>query len=75
MLGKVAELSLGQARERAMQAKAAARKGVDLDQDERAEVKRREDEERRKAEPRHGADGRRGVPRGVRDNPLETQWA
>ena len=49
VLGKVAALSLAQARERAQEALAAARSGVDLDKEQRAKVAGREDEERRKA--------------------------
>ena len=49
VLGKVAALSLVHARERAQEALAAARQGVDLDKEQRAKVAGREDEERRKA--------------------------
>jgi integrase len=49
VLGKVAELSLNMARERARRVLNAARDGVDLDRKQRTEVIRREDEERRKA--------------------------
>ena len=49
VLGKVAELTPQMARERAIKVKAAARNGVDLDQELKGDVIRREDETRRKA--------------------------
>jgi len=50
VLGKVAQLTPQMARERAKQTKDAARNGADLDQELRADVKRRELEEQRKAD-------------------------
>ena len=49
VLGKVAAISFAQARERAQEALAAARRGIDLDKEQRAQVAGHEDEERRKA--------------------------
>jgi integrase len=50
VLGKVAELTPQMARERAKAIKSAARNGVDLDQETRAQVAQRELEERRKGD-------------------------
>ena len=49
VLGKVAAISFAHARERAQEALAAARRGIDLDKEQRAKVAGQEDEERRKA--------------------------
>ena len=75
VLGKVAALSLSRLASARRRRKAAARRGVDLDKEQRAEVARREDEERRKANRHDRAPSRRGLPRSVRNHPVETRRA